>query len=197
MATINLEILKQLLEEFSEKDALASAEIGVIEQEVINLEGRIETCRAKLKNLSEDKEKLAAIQERYSGGKFDAPSVKELRTDVNKRITSSASVSQSMAISQSISKSMESKTEPMVEHTGEEKATIGQSSEPATGSVRAKGHKPGKQEESDLLPEAEETTPESKAEPENKVEQPDTASNQGSGDTIKSINDALKGLFRK
>jgi len=70
MPTINLEMMKQLLEEFSEKEALTTEEINVIEKEIVTLEERIDFCRNKLKNLSTDKDKLNAMKERYASGNF-------------------------------------------------------------------------------------------------------------------------------
>ena len=70
MPTINLEMMKQLLQEFSEKEALTTEEIGVIEAEILNLETRIESCRTKLKNLNSDKDKLSGMQQRYTSGNF-------------------------------------------------------------------------------------------------------------------------------
>lgn len=86
MPTINLEMMKQLLREFSEKEALTTEEIGVIDKEVISLEQRIEDCRTKLKNLSEDKVRLASIQQRYSGGKFISPPALAIKDSANEQI---------------------------------------------------------------------------------------------------------------
>jgi len=69
---------------------LTTEEIGVIDKEVSNLEERIEHCRNKLKNLSEDKIRLAAIQERYSDGKFVSPSPAAIKDRANEQISKSA-----------------------------------------------------------------------------------------------------------
>ena len=73
MPSINLEMMKQLLQEFSEKEALTNEEINVIETEIVSLEERVNFCRKKLQNLVTDKEKLSAMQERYIIGKFPLP----------------------------------------------------------------------------------------------------------------------------
>src|SRR5262245_54310439 len=69
MSTINLDVMKQLLQEFVEKETLASEEIKVVQQQIDELEGRIKGCREKLKIVNEDREKIMAMAQRYAGGK--------------------------------------------------------------------------------------------------------------------------------
>jgi len=76
MPTINLEMMKQLLQEFSEKEALTTEEINLIEQEITTLEERVNFCRGRLQNLGADKEKLLNMKERYLNSNFQqAPRV--------------------------------------------------------------------------------------------------------------------------
>ncbi len=175
MPTINVEVLKQLLQEFSEKEALTTEEIGVIEQEVANLEKRIEQCRAKLQNLGEDKEKLAAIRERYtSGAVMPRIGIKESTIPPLPKTAT---------------------TKPASEVASKAVATKATEEEPAITEIEA----PAKESELDIKPAktkpAKTPAPEPAGESEENISE--EASSKESGDTIKSINDALKGLFRK
>jgi hypothetical protein len=64
---MNLEMMKQLLLEFSEREALTTEEIKAIQQQSQELELRIQKCRAKLATVSQDKQKIDAMRQRYSG----------------------------------------------------------------------------------------------------------------------------------
>jgi hypothetical protein len=92
-------MMKQLLEEFSEKETLTTEEINVIENEISSLSERINFCRNRLMNLSADKEKLAAMKERYLKGNFsqytNAPSP-EIEQSNSSVINSHLPVSQSL-----------------------------------------------------------------------------------------------------
>jgi hypothetical protein len=48
MPSINLEMMKQLLEEFSEKETLTAEEIGIVEKEISNLEERVNASQVGL-----------------------------------------------------------------------------------------------------------------------------------------------------
>lgn len=63
---MNLEMMKQLLAEFSEKEALTTEEIKAIQQQSVELEARIQKCRAKLKTVSGDKIKIEEMRQRYA-----------------------------------------------------------------------------------------------------------------------------------
>ncbi|HEY9786534.1 MAG TPA: hypothetical protein V6D17_14090 [Candidatus Obscuribacterales bacterium] len=65
--TINPEMLKQLLDEFDEKEALTREEINVVEQEIQELEERIIQSKERLALVAEDKEKIRQMMARYTG----------------------------------------------------------------------------------------------------------------------------------
>jgi hypothetical protein len=65
--TINLEMMKQLLQEFAEKEALTNEEIKVVEEQRLELEGRIRKCQDRLRLVSEDKVKISEMMKRYVG----------------------------------------------------------------------------------------------------------------------------------
>src|SRR5277367_3458062 len=63
---MNLEMMKQLLADFTEKEALTTEEIKAIQQQSQELEARIQKCRAKLKTVSGDKIKIEEMRQRYA-----------------------------------------------------------------------------------------------------------------------------------
>ncbi len=69
----SLEMLKKLLDEFSEKEAHAREEINVITEQIGELEKRILTSQKKLSTVATDREKVKAMQARYSGGSTLTP----------------------------------------------------------------------------------------------------------------------------
>lgn len=66
MTPINLEMIKQLLQEFVDKEAVTAEEINVVQQQVQELEARIPRCREKLQLISSDKAKLLSMAQRYT-----------------------------------------------------------------------------------------------------------------------------------
>jgi len=64
---MNLEMMKQLLQEFAEKEALTTEEIKAIQQQSQELELRIQKCRARLEKVSQDKHKIDEMRTRYAG----------------------------------------------------------------------------------------------------------------------------------
>lgn len=69
----SLEMLKKLLDEFSEKEAHAREEINVITEQIGELEKRILNSQKKLSTVATDREKVRAMQARYSGGSTLTP----------------------------------------------------------------------------------------------------------------------------
>lgn len=69
----SLEMLKKLLDEFSEKEAHAREEINVITEQIGELEKRILNSQEKLSKVATDREKVRAMQARYSGGSTLTP----------------------------------------------------------------------------------------------------------------------------
>jgi len=60
-------MMKQLLQEFAEKEALTNEEIKVVEEQRVELEGRILKCQDRLRLVSEDKVKISEMMQRYVG----------------------------------------------------------------------------------------------------------------------------------
>ncbi len=174
MPSINLEMMKQLMQEFSEKEALTTEEINVIETELVNLEQRIESCNEKLKNLNSDKDKLASMQERYASGKFTPHAIADSPPEAR---PSKISQKKNIEIA-------EPKTEePVIEPLAKADQTSSNLDASATPSSKGKAERTKEAKESESPTAAKETEQNSE--------------NKENGDTIKSINDALKGLFRK
>ncbi len=69
----SLEMLKKLLDEFSEKEAHAREEINVITEQIGELEKRILNSQKKLSTVATDREKVRAMQARYGGGSTLTP----------------------------------------------------------------------------------------------------------------------------
>lgn len=70
MVAINPEMLRELLDEFTEKEAVTREEINIITSQIEELELRIESNKEKLASLVRDKEKVNAMQERYLQGNW-------------------------------------------------------------------------------------------------------------------------------
>lgn len=62
------EMLKKLLEEFAEKEAHTREEINVINQRIHELEERIIVSKQRLQAVSEDRQKIMSMANRYGGG---------------------------------------------------------------------------------------------------------------------------------
>lgn len=67
MTAINLEMMKQLIEEFTEKEAITREEINVVQQEIKDLERRIVKSQERLETAVQDRRKVMAMKDRYSG----------------------------------------------------------------------------------------------------------------------------------
>lgn len=162
MPTVNVEMMKQLVQEFTEKETLTAEEIKVIEQQVGELEKRIGVCRTRLQNLNEDKDRLAVMMSRYAGGANLDASRQSLTRDRGKPKPVAKLLDNAGA------------------QTTAEQDLLGLGIED-TSAEAAKSNV------------AEELDP-AAAEDSTKAE---TEGATGGDDAIKSINDALKGLFRK
>jgi hypothetical protein len=202
MPTINLEMMKQLLQEFSEKEALTTEEINVIEKEITTLEERAKTCHSRLQNLDLDKEKLHAMKERYVSGNFPKP----------ERLPFGSSSSED-----SPSPTHSSSTENLQTHSSQ--INNAQTYPPQTASQNSPAVEMVASDDTSAFPENSNNTgasakPKEVSSPvvseSTAFSVPDQADNndhQGkspieegakeSNEPIKSINDALKGLFRK
>jgi hypothetical protein len=63
---MKIEMMKQLMQEFAEKESMTAEEIKAVQQQSQELELRIQKCKAKLLLVSEDKVKIAEMMQRYS-----------------------------------------------------------------------------------------------------------------------------------
>jgi hypothetical protein len=66
----SLEMLKKLLDEFVEKEALVNEELTVITEQIEEMESRLEKCRVRLGTIGADRTRVIEIKQRYSGGEF-------------------------------------------------------------------------------------------------------------------------------
>jgi hypothetical protein len=64
----NQEVLKKLIEDFVEKEALVAEEIQIIHDEIGQLHARLEQCRQRLSTIGGDRQKVLAIKERCLTG---------------------------------------------------------------------------------------------------------------------------------
>ncbi len=163
MATINVEMMQQLLHEFSEKEALTGEEIKVIEQQVLELEARITVCRDRLQFLNEDKDRLAAMMSRYVDG-INPPAQSLAVKGTSSKLKSVARLPDKQA----------GQTYARTTSTGQKIPAVSEKNSLIE----------------DLEPIAEEESRKDEAGSKD-------AGSAGGDDAIKSINDALKGLFRK
>jgi hypothetical protein len=103
--TINLEMMKQLLQEFVEREALTTEEIKAVEQQSQELGARIEKCRDRLRRVSEDKQKIEAMRQRYAGiksggnGSLSAASPAAKKSAANRGTLAKGAAAQSGAVS--------------------------------------------------------------------------------------------------
>ena len=70
MVAINLEMLRELLAEFTEKETVLREEKDIIEQQILELDARIASNQKKLDSLNGDRSKVDAMRERYLSGNW-------------------------------------------------------------------------------------------------------------------------------
>lgn len=70
MVAINPEMLRELLDEFTEKEEVTREEMNAINQQIAELEKRIESSKIKLAGLNKDREKINLMRERYLSGNW-------------------------------------------------------------------------------------------------------------------------------
>lgn len=61
------EVLKQLLDEFTEKEALIQEELKIINEQIDELNKRLGSCQRKLETIGADRDKVASMKEHYIG----------------------------------------------------------------------------------------------------------------------------------
>lgn len=64
------DMLKQLLDEFIEKEALVTEELKVVNEQIVELESRLGVCRSRLSTIGTDRDKVLQIRTRYADGTF-------------------------------------------------------------------------------------------------------------------------------
>jgi hypothetical protein len=72
MSSINPEMLKQLLSEFEEKEAVCLEEINAITEQITELEKRIVSSKERLGSVAKDREKIGAMKQRYAEGDWSS-----------------------------------------------------------------------------------------------------------------------------
>ncbi|MBX9667935.1 MAG: hypothetical protein K2X93_09970 [Candidatus Obscuribacterales bacterium] len=72
MPSINPEMLKQLLQEFEEKQAVCREEIIAISEQIGELEKRITSSKERLTSVARDREKVGQMRKRYADGDWSA-----------------------------------------------------------------------------------------------------------------------------
>lgn len=72
MPEMNPELLKQLLADFEEKQAVTTEEINEIEKQIEELRARIELSRDRLKEVERDRDKIGAMKARYAEGDWNS-----------------------------------------------------------------------------------------------------------------------------
>lgn len=72
MTSINPEMLKQLLSEFEEKEAVCVEEINAITEQITELEKRITSSKERLGSVARDREKIGLMKQRYAEGDWSS-----------------------------------------------------------------------------------------------------------------------------
>ncbi|PWT95647.1 MAG: hypothetical protein C5B53_11090 [Candidatus Melainabacteria bacterium] len=192
MSTINLDVMKQLLQEFVEKEALASEEVKVVQQQIEELEGRIRACQDKLKVVSEDKQQISAMLQRYAGGMGLSPmGAQVLMSSGSKPAASAPHVASSPAAGAGNLAQSVAETHP----SGSAKADS--ASKAGTGKlldgILSQASQPSESAATNPAPA---TPTEKPGEPEEGGAKAEESGEETPEDAVKSINDALRGLFR-
>ncbi len=77
------EMLKQLLDEFVEKEALINEELKVVSEQILELENRLGQCNERLKLVSVDRQKVLSMKERYVDALNNLPAPPASATGAN------------------------------------------------------------------------------------------------------------------
>ena len=201
MSTINLDVMKQLLQEFVEKDALASEEIKVVQQEIEELETRIKTCHDKLKVVSEDKQQINAMLQRYAHGAGSINLQSALSSSVSRSIPSGVAAESPAQPSPPAVQPVAATN--LAQALSDSRPTQSQKHETTGKSASGKllegilaGATPANESAPANAPAAASEKPAEPPAPEDSGAKPDEAAEEPSDDAVKSINDALRGLFR-
>lgn len=193
--------MKQLLQEFVEKEALVVEESKVVQQQIEELEGRIQGCREKLKTVSEDKEKITAMQGRYAGGLGLSAGKGEAR------LSSTAAPSTAQAAKASPEAALQAAgaitnlaqaladTSPAQSPAAKPEAAKAGSSKLLDGILAGAGQGAESADASGAQAAPAASSESAEAQTEAAGAKPET-SEENADDAVKSINDALRGLFR-
>jgi hypothetical protein len=218
----NADTFKKLLEEMATKESLYAEELKVIEQEIEQLESRIITCRERLGTVGDDKGTVNSIAERYTKevlelGKIaldfsiplrksvvstasnPEPAVKESPKTNGKSTAKAQNGSKSKAEEVTTAKTdvkssgvskPEAKPEPKVQEAAKTEVKAEAKPQPKA-EAKDEEKADSKTDEGFILDlsSGEEAGKDKPSEEENQ-------SGESEDETIKSINDALRGLFR-
>lgn len=189
--------MKQLLQEFVEKESLVVEEVKVVQQQIEELEGRIQGCREKLKTVSEDREKITAMQGRYAGGlglsagkgeaglsSPTAPSTAQAAKPTPEAAGAMTNLAQALA-----------DTSPAQGPAAKPEAAKAGSSKLLDGILAGAGQGADSADASGAQAAPAASSEPAEAQAEAAGAKPET-SEENADDAVKSINDALRGLFR-
>jgi len=188
MSTINLEVMKQLLQEFVEKEALTREELKLVQRQIDELETRVNSCHEQLKLVIEDKDKVAAMMKRYGSesGILGKPA--------GDRMPSTALPPGSSAAAPKQAESVVSQKPARASRTANTLPASSAQALPESDSSKKKASAgEGKPKEPHAQANDASQGQQADAEEAEKVSEP---TEEPSEDTVKSINDALRGLFR-
>jgi len=202
MSTIDLEVMKQLIHEFEEKEALITEEVHVVQQQIDELKQRVNNCQAKLTVVNQDKEKIAAMYKRYANGLImpanASPSNITIYPESNPTSREAEPAGQTaphaeqatvarltdIAENKIASKPISVAPAKVKKSAGKAAPQISKQVVEGWGETETLTVQPEKQTTEPLL---EELTDSQAAKPDNEP---------ASDETVKSINEALRGLFR-
>ena len=152
------EMLQQVLDEFDNKETLISGERTAIEEQIIQLETRLDNCHKRLETIAQDRERVEAMKERYVGF-LDVPTKSDIKPSAVVQPPEPAPIPADIPIAK-----LKPPEETAIESTADK-----------TKPVKSKVTKAATEEPVDG---------------EEKKESPTET------DTVKSINEALRSLFR-
>jgi hypothetical protein len=196
----SLEMLKKLLDEFAEKEAHTREEINVVTQQIAELEKRSEAARTRQMGIAGDRDKLNEMKAHYAGGA------------IARRAASGGGVPLPLQTPQPMPASAIPSAPPQPAATAAPPPAPPQPAAapppPQPAPAAAEAPKPNRFDLLDLFS-PNEATPEPAAEAQPAAQPapapapapaaaaaPAESPKEEEDDTVKSINDALRGLFR-
>jgi hypothetical protein len=192
MSGIDPSKLKEALDDFVEKESLIKEEIKVVEQQIEELKARTITCNERLERVGQDRQRVLDIASRYSSGSITAQGAAVAREAV-KEDTAAKSLEKPVEV-----KSMEAKAQAKMEAKAEAKAEKEKpaTAEKTTAPIKTPPPTPAKTPPAAKAPDSQEAVKGSGQEPEKESAKDTGKEPEAEDDTVKNINEALRGLFR-